>query len=97
MIFSQSKLQKNVIGVTFGGKYLSAARIENGTIAQIVHREINNRETEEVILSEIIHTIHEVFTDSVVGIGVGMPSLVDVKNGIVLNPTNIPSWHKVHL
>ena len=97
MIFSQDKLQKNVIGVTFGGKYLSAARIENGTVAQIVHREISNRETEEVILSEIIHTINEVFTDSVVGIGVGMPSLVDVKNGIVINPTNIPSWHKVHL
>lgn len=97
MIFSQDKLQKNVIGVIFGGKHLSAARIENGVIADIVHREVNNREAEEVILSEIIHTINSVYTDSVAGIGVGVPSLVDVKKGIVLNPTNIPSWHKVHL
>lgn len=97
MIFSQDKLQKNVIGVIFGGKHLSAARIENGVIADIVHREVNNREAEEVILSEIIHTINSVYTDSVAGIGVGVPSLVDVKHGIVINPTNIPSWHKVHL
>ena len=97
MIFSQDKLQKNVIGVIFGGKHLSAARIENGVIADILHREVNNREAEEVILSEIIHTINSVYTDSVAGIGVGVPSLVDVKDGIVINPTNIPSWHKVHL
>lgn len=97
MIFSQDKLQKNVIGVIFGGKHLSAARIENGVIADIVHREVNIREAEEVILSEIIHTINSVYTDSVAGIGVGVPSLVDVKHGIVINPTNIPSWHKVHL
>jgi glucokinase len=97
MIFSQDKLQKNVIGVIFGGKHLCAARIENGVIADIIHREVNNREAEEVILSEIIHTINSVYTDSVAGIGVGVPSLVDVKHGIVINPTNIPSWHKVHL
>lgn len=90
-------MQKNVIGVIFGGKHLSAARIENGVIADIVHKEVNNREAEEVILSEIIHTINSVYTDSVAGIGVGVPSLVDVKHGIVINPTNIPSWHKVHL
>ena len=47
MILSQDKLQRNVIGVIFGGKHLSAARIENGTIAEIVHSDINNRETEE--------------------------------------------------
>lgn len=97
MIFSQDKLQKDVIGVIFGGKHLSAARIEDGAIVEIVHSEINNRETEEVILGDMIRTIRSVFTDSVTGIGVGVPSLVDVKNGIVINPTNIPSWHKVHL
>jgi glucokinase len=97
MIFSPEKLIKDVIGVILDGKHLSAARIENGVIADIIHREVNNREAEEVILSEIIHTINSVYTDSVAGIGVGVPSLVDVKHGIVINPTNIPSWHKVHL
>lgn len=97
MIFNQEKLYKNVIGVTFGGKDLHVARIENGAIAKYTHKEINNRETEEVILNEIISTIKTVYNDTVFGIGVGMPSLVDVKEGIVYKPTNIPSWIKVHL
>ena len=97
MIFNQEKLYKNVIGVTFGGKNLHAARIENGSIAKSIQKEINNRESEEVILNEIISTIKAVHNSSVVGIGVGVPSLVDVKEGIVYKPTNIPSWNKVHL
>ncbi len=97
MIFNQEKLYKNVIGVIFGGKYLHVARLENGTIAQIAHREINCRESEEVILGEIISTIAKLNNDTVVGIGVGMPSLVDVKEGIVFKPTNIPTWRKVYL
>ena len=97
MIFSLDKLQKTVIGVIFSGTHLSAARIKDGEIADIVNCDINNHEGEEKILSDIIKAINSVYTPEVVGIGVGVPSLVDVKNGIVLNPTNIPSWHKVHL
>lgn len=98
MIFDQEKLyNNNVIGVFFGGKTLQVARIENGKIAEIVRREINNRETEEHILSEIISTIKSVYNSSVKGIGVGVPSLVDVKKGIVYKPTNVPSWNKVYL
>ncbi len=97
MIFNQEKLFKNVIGVIFGGKYLHVARIESGTIAGIAHKEINNKESEEVILSQIISTIKAVHNDTVVGIGVGMPSLADVKKGIVFKPTNIPSWSRVYL
>ncbi len=97
MIFNQEKLYKPVIGVTFGGKHLHAARIEDGKIAGEIHKEINNAETEEVILNDIIAAIQAVMSDAVTGIGVGVPSLVDVKAGIVYKATNIPSWRKVHL
>lgn len=97
MIFNQEKLFKTVIGVIFGGKYLHVARMENGAVADITHREINNHESEEVILNEIISTIRKVHNDTVAGIGVGMPSLVNVRKGIVFKPTNIPSWNKVYL
>ena len=97
MIFDQKRFFKNVIGVIFSGKYLHVARLENGTIAASIHKEINNMESEEVILGEIISTINEVHNDTVAGIGVGMPSLVDIREGIVFKPTNIPSWNKVYL
>lgn len=97
MIFTQNTLTKNVIGVVFDGLHLHAAKIETGVITQSIHAEINNRGSEESILGAIIQTIRQVYTESVEGIGVGVPGLVDTKNGIVLNPTILPSWHRVHL
>lgn len=97
MIFNQDTLDKNVIGVSFGGKNLHVARIEGGETTKYIHREINNNESEEYILNEILSTIQEVYDSGVVGVGVGVPSLVDVKEGIVYKPTNVPSWRKVYL
>ena len=97
MIFTQKTLTKNVIGVVFDGLHLHAARIENGKITESIHAEINNRGSEESILGDIILTIKQVYTESVEGIGVGVPGLVDIPNGIVLNPTILPSWRRVHL
>lgn len=97
MIFTQNKLTKNVIGVAFDGQHLHAVKIENGEITDSIHAEINNRETEEAILSDVVQTIKQVHTASVEGIGVGVPGLIDIRNGIVLNPTILPSWHRVHL
>jgi glucokinase len=97
MIFNQEKLYNTVIGVIFGGQYLQVARVENGSIAESLQKEINNRESGEVIIGEIISSIRSLFNDSVQGIGVGMPSLVDVKKGVVFKPTNVPSWNKVYL
>ena len=97
MILTQKTLTKNVIGVVFDGLHLHAARIENGKITESIHAEINNRGSEESILGDIILTIKQVYTESVEGIGVGVPGLVDIRNGIVLNPTILPSWRRVHL
>ena len=97
MIFKQNKLNGNVIGVFFAGQNLQAARIENGSISKIVDKEINNLDTEENILNEIITTVESVFGENIKGIGIGIPSLVDIKQGIVYKPTNVPSWRKVFL
>ncbi|MGL4853341.1 MAG: ROK family protein [Phocaeicola sp.] len=97
MIFYPEKLYKTVIGLSFVGKRVQAARIENGQSVQIINKEINNRESEEFILNEIISVIQMLHDPSVSGIGIGVPSVVDVKKGIVYKPTHVPSWRKVHL
>ena len=45
----------------------------------------------------ILDTLTEVFDSSVVGIGCGVPSVVDVAEGIVFEVQNIPSWKEIHL
>jgi glucokinase len=45
----------------------------------------------------LIDAISTLFDDTVSGIGIGVPSVVDVDRGIVYTVQNIPSWKEVHL
>lgn len=97
MIFNQEKLSKSVIGVFFTGQKLKAAYIENGVVANVIDKEINNLDTEEHIIKKLVNSIESIFNRSIEGIGIGVPGIVDIKNGIVYKATNVPSWKKVHL
>lgn len=97
MIYQQFDTEQITIGVYLGGKTLMAGRIKSGKVAKKTLKTINNFAPQEEILKELINSIEEVYSDEVSGIGIGVPSLVDVYQGIVYNPLNIPSWHKVYL
>lgn len=86
-----------VIGVDIGGTKILAARIKGNIIEDSKKRLVSSKGTEEQVIQEVISTIEEVFDDSVSGIGVGVPSIVDVEKGIVYDVHNIPSWKEVHL
>ncbi len=87
----------SIIGVSLGGKTLLTGKVENNELVAINNQQINNNGTEEEILSELINAISKVFDNKVVGIGIGVPSLVDVNKGIVYKVQKIPSWREVHL
>ena len=88
---------KPVIGVDVGGTYIGIGRIESKLITAQHIDEITSTGTEEQTVNEIIKSIEKVYDADVVGIGVGVPSLVDTELGIVYNVQNIPSWKKVYL
>jgi len=90
-------MDSTVIGISFGGKTLVAGKVKNGNIERSVSKKINNRAAEDEILSEVFGIINEVKDDEVAGIGIGVPSLVDVEKGIVYKVQNIPSWREVHI
>ena len=48
-------------------------------------------------LTQVIEFIRPLVSADIKGIGIGVPSVVDVEKGIVYNVTNIPSWHRVPL
>lgn len=85
------------IGVSLEGKNLQAGLVKNMEVELFYQKEINNRETEEVIIKEVMDAIDKVYTKEVKGIGIGVPSMVDVARGIVYNVEHIPSWREVHL
>ena len=97
MIHFANNSNKSVIGVFLGGKILSVGKVQNGEIISVNTKTIDNQANEATILKELVNAISEVFDENITGIGIGVPSLVDVRKGIVYNVQNIPSWGEVHL
>ncbi len=88
---------ETIIGVDLGGTKVSVGAVADGEVRQMARRDVPSEEAAEVVLASIVDTIAEVFDSSVVGIGCGVPSVVDVAEGIVFEVENIPSWREVHL
>jgi glucokinase len=86
-----------VVGVDLGGTKVTVGTVVGSTVGRVHSGPISAEEAEEVVLSEVIGAIAEVFDDSVQGIGCGVPSVVDVESGVVYDVENIPSWREVPL
>lgn len=90
-------MNKAVIGVDLGGTNVRAGKVKDETLVTHTRRSISSDKAETVVLQEIADAIEDVFDGDAVGIGVGVPSVVDVGKGIVYAVENIPSWREVHL
>ncbi|MFC2135417.1 ROK family protein [Bacteroidota bacterium] len=88
---------KTIIGVDMGGTNIGLGCVLDDKIIKHHAAEISAKGSKEEILNEIVKAISFIFNDDVAGIGVGVPSLVDVKKGIVYCVQNIPSWDEVYL
>jgi len=89
--------QKNIIGVDLGGTNIRAGKIVGQEITLIKSSPTPSQEPEEVVTEAICAVIDQCIDEHTQSIGVGVPSVVDVENGIVYDVVNIPSWKEVHL
>ncbi len=89
--------EKSIIGVDLGGTSVSSGLIKNNKIEKSFSLNISAGQSEQDVLNELIQAIEEVYNGNVAGIGIGVPSLVDIEKGIVYSVQNIPSWQEVHL
>jgi len=90
-------MNHTIIGVDLGGTKIKAGRIKGEVIEGTKTQLISSQGTEKQVLQEVISTIEALFGKTVSGIGIGVPSIVDVEKGIVYDVQNIPSWEEVHL
>ncbi|MDO9275503.1 MAG: ROK family protein [Lutibacter sp.] len=88
---------KSIVGVWLGGRTLVAGKVKEGKTENSITKQINNLASEEQIIADVVNIIDKVMDEDVVGIGIGVPSLVDVEKGIVYRVQKIPSWREVHL
>ena len=89
---------KTIIGVDIGGTNIRVGKVhKDNNLVDLYTQQISSTGTEQKVLDEIITSIRKTFDDSVLGIGVGVPSVVDVEKGIVYDVQNIPALRKVYL
>jgi glucokinase len=85
------------VGVDLGGTNIRAAIEEGGVIHKMRKDSFKTNDTLENTLQQFKSFIRPLIVPGVRGIGVGVPSVVDVERGIVYNVMNIPSWECVPL
>ncbi|UOG77440.1 ROK family protein (plasmid) [Hymenobacter tibetensis] len=85
------------IGVDIGGTKIQVGVVRDGEVIQETRFKTCATAPKEQILAELVYHLEAFDSAEVVGIGIGVPGLVDEKKGIVHNVQNIPSWQQVHL
>lgn len=87
-----------VIGIDLGATNVRGAVVENGQLSAITASPIKSDGSVEDVLADIYNTIDTLLPQGdITAIGIGVPSIVDVEQGIVYDVLNIPSWKEVHL
>lgn len=87
----------NIIGVDLGGTNIEAGTILDGQVLKSykvgTQAAVGGKRTMDLLKK----VISDLMTDETEAIGIGVPSVVDRKNGIVYNVQNIAGWDEVHL
>ncbi len=86
-----------IIGIDLGATNIRGAVIREKEASKIKSRRINTIGTEQQVLEDVFFIIDSLINDDVKSIGIGVPSVVDVEEGIVYDVQHIPSWKEVHL
>lgn len=89
--------QSYILGIDLGGTQVRAARVDQGGINGFQSARINSSGTVEEVLEDIFRVTDLLMNNSVQAIGIGVPSVVDLEEGIVYEVQNIASWKEVPL
>lgn len=85
------------IGIDMGGTNIRGGLLFEKNLQRIISKKINAEGSVEEVLEELFLLTDQIITSRVKSIGIGVPGLVDVKNGIVHDVVYIPSWKEVPL
>ena len=91
------QITNNIIGIDLGGTNIRAGKIIGEKIVHLTKLPTPSKGSVEEVVDQIYAAIDDCVDEFSLSIGVGVPSVVDVEQGIVYDVTNIPSWKVVRL
>lgn len=91
-------MNKKVIGIDLGATNIRGAVVYGDKPSAILSRRIKSAGTVDEVMEDIYNLTDELLINNKVeAIGIGVPSVVDVDEGIVYDVQYIPSWKEVQL
>jgi glucokinase len=98
------------IGIDLGGTHIRGGLVKGNVLQGILSRPVHARGSVEEVLEELFSLTDELIksttiaangggegNDPVGSIGIGVPGLVNVEEGIIYDLVNIPSWKELPL
>ena len=86
------------LGIDLGGTTISMGLVSGGVLADITTGPSFEKNASLAQTIEHLESfISKFFRPGVKAIGIGVPSVVDIRSGIVYDTANIPSWKEVRL
>ncbi len=91
--------KKKLIGVDLGGTKVNVGLVEGNSVVETKYVKLpQDAKDEWEVINIIIDLIRSFWADNIIkGIGIGVPSILDRKKGIIHEVQNIPTWNEVPL
>jgi glucokinase len=89
--------KEKLIGIDLGATNIRGAWVSGKNLSNLQGNRIRSQGTKEEVTEDVFQLTDKLFDDEVLAIGIGVPSVVDVKQGIIYDTQYIPSWKEVPL
>jgi glucokinase len=93
----RKEINKGIIGIDLGATKTEAGIVKGNSIKKYIRKKTPAGETKEKVLYHLYEIIESFDLNDVEAIGIGVPSVVDIENGIVFDVQYIPSWKEIKL
>lgn len=90
-------MNEKIIGIDLGATNIRGAVVQDENPAEIFTQRIHSKGSVNDVLEDVFAVVDKLMHYDVQAIGIGVPSVVDVEEGIVYDVQYIPSWKEVHL
>ncbi|QMU28553.1 ROK family protein [Adhaeribacter radiodurans] len=89
--------EHKIIGLDIGGTKIHIGLVEAGKITKELKIATAAQASKKEILNQLVQSIEQLMEPDVMGIGVGVPGLVDEEKGVVCDVQNIPDFTEIPL
>ncbi|MFW5656132.1 MAG: ROK family protein [Bacteroidota bacterium] len=90
-------MEKEILGIDLGGTNIRAAKVRGHRITGKQTVVLDNKGGKDGIINQLFHMIDDMQPEYLSGIGIGVPSYVDIQSGVVYDAVNLPGWVEVPL